>query len=494
MQDCLIVVGMHRSGTSALAGALHRLGADFGPNLVEAQDDNVRGYYEHSRILSLHESLLAQRGSSWDDLAQRDWALEADLPSTAAFREELAGILAEDFAGSGLWAVKDPRLSHLLPLWLPVLANLGARPRVVVAARNPNEIAASLARRDGFSREKSGLLWLQHNLSAERTSRPFPRAFVDFGNLLHDPAATLTRAGRQLDLRWPVEPAAAGAELGSFLDRGLRHQRATENAPGEGWGRIGDIVPALVDALRRAGDEPSVRAPFEKIASEYTTSMAVDPLVLEHVHQFGRREVRREVWSASRALQERLASASQRLGGGLEQSERQLKKLAERLTGLEKELGRRSKAREDREVELDRTLSHLTEALATTERSLLHLESEGADLRAKIVRWSDEVAIEDRLTSLEAKLSRWSDEVDIEDKLMHLEARLSRWSDELATLEEKRVATEAALSYLDDRANRVEGRSAGLEERSASLDARVAALEWSWWRRLELRLRRLLGK
>jgi len=69
MRDCLIVLGMHRSGTSALAGAAHRLGVAVGSDILEAQDDNVRGYYEQRAILDLHERLLAAWSTSWDDLA-----------------------------------------------------------------------------------------------------------------------------------------------------------------------------------------------------------------------------------------------------------------------------------------------------------------------------------------------------------------------------------------------------------------------------------------
>ncbi len=396
MRDCLIVVGMHRSGTSALAGAVHRLGVDFGQDLLEAQDDNVRGYYEQRGILELHEGLLADRGSGWDDPAPRDWELDGGRQSTAAFRDALSALLTRDFADSGLWAVKDPRLSHLLPAWLPVLEALGARPHVLVAVRDPSEVAASLARRDGFSCEKSALLWLQHNLAAERASRPFPRAFVDFAELLKDPGSMLTRAGRQLGLRWPVEPAAAGAELGTFLDAGLRHQKAAAGAPSTEWGRVGDLVPALVEALRSAAADPAGPEAFDEIASRLTGSVDVDPLVLEHVHQFGRRELRREMWSAKQSLEEGLRSTSERLGGGLQETERHWKALASRLASIEKEIEQRRRAAQESTAEVDRTLGHLTQALAAAESSLGHLQSEDGDLRARLDRGRGRVEAADQ--------------------------------------------------------------------------------------------------
>ncbi|MDH3403498.1 MAG: hypothetical protein OES32_00930 [Acidobacteriota bacterium] len=470
MPDCLIVVGMHRSGTSALAGALHRLGVDFGANLVAAQHDNVRGYYEHRRILALHDRLLTACGSSWDDPAPRDWEAAAGRDRAELFRGELRSILEEEFGTSELWGVKDPRLSRLLPLWLPVLEAVGATPHVLVASRAVVEIASSLARRNGFSREKSARLWSLHVLEAERASRHLPRAFVDFEGLLGDPTAALTRAGRQLGVRWPREPAAAGAALAEFLDSGLRHQSPRDAGAEEGWGRLAGVVPLLVAALAGAAGDPGATGPFDRAARELAEVVAgVDPVMLEHLHQFARREAEREMWARGGSLQDQLAAASERLGGGLEAIERDLGSLVERLALLERELARQAGERGERTAEVDRTLGHLTAALAATEGGIRHLRTSEADLRAKVVRWEVEVGIEEKLVTIEQKLGV------AEAALDHLARR-----------------ADAAR----DRAGALFGHAEHVESGLASLEARISALEGRrpWLRRIASRLRGLLRR
>src|ERR1700690_93442 len=64
----LVVLGMHRSGTSALTGMLHHLGVALGSRLMAASPDNPRGYWEHSDIVATHERLMAALGWGWDDI------------------------------------------------------------------------------------------------------------------------------------------------------------------------------------------------------------------------------------------------------------------------------------------------------------------------------------------------------------------------------------------------------------------------------------------
>ena len=64
----IIVLGMHRSGTSALTGVLSYLGADPGPSLIPGIEGiNPKGFWEHSEIVKVHNNLLTALGSSWDD-------------------------------------------------------------------------------------------------------------------------------------------------------------------------------------------------------------------------------------------------------------------------------------------------------------------------------------------------------------------------------------------------------------------------------------------
>ena len=132
----LFVVGMHRSGTSALTGVLQLLGVELGGNLLPARAGvNDKGFFEHEDIYRLHNGLLEALGSAWDDVAPLppQWLA---APETRRIREELAQIVRRDFGATPLWGLKDPRLCRTLPLWLDLLAELGVDSRAVAVERN----------------------------------------------------------------------------------------------------------------------------------------------------------------------------------------------------------------------------------------------------------------------------------------------------------------------------------------------------------------------
>ena len=101
---------MHRSGTSALTRALNLCGVDLGTRMLPpAEGNNDSGFWEHADAVDAHERLLFALGRSWSDARAlpMDWL---DTPAAAVAAERIAALLAGDFGGSRLWAVKDPRL------------------------------------------------------------------------------------------------------------------------------------------------------------------------------------------------------------------------------------------------------------------------------------------------------------------------------------------------------------------------------------------------
>ena len=139
---------------------------------------------------------------------------------------QLARALQADFPGGDLQAValiKDPRQCRLQPLWNALLAQRGLEAAVVLMHRHPLAVAASLARRDGLPLSRGLLLWLQHQLEAERHSRHLPRLRLDYRQLLHDPAAAILACRALLPGLAPLAPeaiAAAGAHIDPQLDHG----------------------------------------------------------------------------------------------------------------------------------------------------------------------------------------------------------------------------------------------------------------------------------
>src|SRR4051794_40170713 len=149
----MVTLGMHRSGTSAVAGTLAQAGVTFGNQLMPPADENAKGFWEHLEIVRLHDQLLAKLGSSWDD--------ERPLPAgweqrreSIALQSSLAAIVERDFADTPIFGLKDPRLSRLLPLWLPIFKRLEIQPHFLLVVRHPWEVGQSLLRRNSFSPSK----------------------------------------------------------------------------------------------------------------------------------------------------------------------------------------------------------------------------------------------------------------------------------------------------------------------------------------------------
>lgn len=250
--DAVLVIGMHRSGTSALAGALEQLGIDFGSRLAPPSDFNQRGYWEHQDIIALHDQLLQDIGSSWDDerALPDNWTNRPEAVKTATYLES---ILRRDFGSSQLFGVKDPRISRLMPMWHKVLMRMNVRPHFVIIVRHPHEVAGSLARRDGFEPSKSYLLWLRYTLEAEVATRGQSRAFVSFEALLGNPVDEIRHLQKQLGLPWR-DPATISEEIRAFLEPSLRHHRTSEAAP--------SALPAIVQGLyERISQSTSVGEP-----------------------------------------------------------------------------------------------------------------------------------------------------------------------------------------------------------------------------------------
>ncbi|MEM8995655.1 MAG: hypothetical protein AAGF23_12790 [Acidobacteriota bacterium] len=245
--DGVLVLGMHRSGTSAVAGCLERLGLDFsGPLMAARTGENSRGYFELLAAYDAHKRLFARCSVAWDDPRGLDLGAVPGSTLDAAV-DELEALLVKHFDASKAWALKDPRLSRTAPLWHRALGRLGADARHVIVLRHPDEVAASLAVRDGFSREKSDLLWAEHMLDAERHSRGRRRAIVDYRRLLEDPVDAVETLGDRLHLAWPRSGSGADGAIRHFLDRGLRHHRGGETV--ESRGRLGDLLPRLYREL-----------------------------------------------------------------------------------------------------------------------------------------------------------------------------------------------------------------------------------------------------
>jgi hypothetical protein len=226
---------MHRSGTSALAGMLSKLGAASPRSLMQADELNAKGYFESVLFWRFHDNLLEAGGSFWDDWRPFDVArLGPALPS---FEQEAMRLLWEEFGDSALFVLKDPRICRFAPFWLSLLKKQNIAPRVVIPFRSPLEVAESLRVRNGASIEKWLLLWLRHTLDAERETRQVLRSCVSMDDLIGNWRQTAAEIGRDLEIAWPRPEREAATEIDAFLSPDLKHHAAPDvhQSPARQW-------------------------------------------------------------------------------------------------------------------------------------------------------------------------------------------------------------------------------------------------------------------
>ena len=232
----VLVLGMHRSGTSALSGLLVKSGLDGPMDLMPATPENPRGYWESLGVMQLNDQLLQDLGYEWSSC----WALpghcwESNAQAVECWRSQMLNLLHTTYPQDGWALLKDPRLCVSLPGLRPWLESTLITCVAFLLVRHPAEVAESLWAAEGIPRSQGLLLWLGHVLQAERHSRGLNRLIVGHQQLLADPEAVLHRCYETLeqaggvDALKPVYKMAAA----NFIDPQLHRQRA--GAGLSGW-------------------------------------------------------------------------------------------------------------------------------------------------------------------------------------------------------------------------------------------------------------------
>ncbi len=289
LSRAIVVLGMHRSGTSVLTRGLQALGVYLGDDFLGTKPDNPTGYWENRVIVDLNERVLNLLGLKWESVSLIQRA-QLESSNLEPLREEATNYLRTHFAQHPLWGFKDPRTIRLLPFWRSVFKQLGVDDSYVLAIRNPLSVAASLLRRQNMSPETSHLLSLVYLVPFldEIVGRRF--AVTDYDLLLVDPRGQLGRVKSRLRIQPPAtDPSEIEYFATHFLDIGLRH--------GFVGRRDFDAVPGVSPLIRQAyfllhqlaTDQLSVEAPefwqpwnrlrgkVEALIPERTSPGAVEP-------------------------------------------------------------------------------------------------------------------------------------------------------------------------------------------------------------------------
>lgn len=225
----VVILGMHRSGTSAMARGLKALNVELGDNLLPpVANNNERGFWEDRDIYRLNERLLAKAGNGWDRLAAIDSGVLI-RDEFAAERREAAQLLDQKLAASPVFGFKDPRTSVLLPFWKCVFEDLELDESYLIAVRNPFEVAESLSKRDRFDADFGITLWLKYSWAAIIHSTGKRRLAVGYPRLIDDPALQLARLSAAFNLPLPARASPEYLEYAAeFLSPDLRHNRVSD--------------------------------------------------------------------------------------------------------------------------------------------------------------------------------------------------------------------------------------------------------------------------
>ena len=220
--EIIIVLGMHRSGTSTITRALKTLNVDLGEKLMEASPYNQKGYWEDIDFHNLNMKALDALGVDTHDttmIREDDFNIPAFLPLLISASE----LIKVKVGSKQPFAFKDPRTCILLPFWQQAFQQLGIKTKYIIVSRNPLSVAASLRDRNKFDLSKSYLHWLQHMISAVYFTKNSERVFVSYENMIKDPILQLYRMADKFKLKQCLNKTELNDFCHTFLNKELCH-------------------------------------------------------------------------------------------------------------------------------------------------------------------------------------------------------------------------------------------------------------------------------
>jgi len=224
MDAGVFVLGMHRSGTSAVTRLVNMLGIPTAleDDLVPAKWDNPTGYWESSSLVDFNMRILTTVGSETGCPVWFEPGWEHD-PRLIPLRHKAAEAFRRVFPAAP-WVWKDPRNCLTFSFWV---AALEVRPVVVLVHRNPLEIAASLRARNGEETIYSLALWERYLRQALGALSDLPVLATSYEQLLADPPAWCEQARAFLAEAGAPALGRCDADALAFVDSGMRHSAFT---------------------------------------------------------------------------------------------------------------------------------------------------------------------------------------------------------------------------------------------------------------------------
>jgi len=396
----LLVLGCHRSGTSACTRLLNMMGASVGApeSMKAANKENPKGFWENDEVVDINKLLLQQAGARWDRLStfSSETAAAAFAHAAPTLGRELERLVLR-FDVTRPWVTKDPRLCLTLPFWLPYLE----QPVAILMNRHPIEVARSMNRRNPLITLEMGIaLWEKYSLCMLADSQSLPRVHVTHAQLIRDPAgatrqllANLEQAGVS-GLRMPSE-----AEIAAFIDPKLQRESRRQE---EEETLMTPAQRALHAALESGDvltwtDLPALSAEAQAALEAYDRQADATPERLLAVNR----------WNLGRLLDTR---------EDLLLATRQARVLEKSLAQYRTELQERDKEISDRDREISRLASLVTEQTKRTRQLEARLRGHD-DLRTKYsARCETEAEYRDEVRQLRDALAAVYREVQTLDR------------------------------------------------------------------------------
>ncbi|MEA1943259.1 MAG: glycosyltransferase [Pseudomonadota bacterium] len=472
----LLVLGMHRSGTSACARIANLLGAELPDEILPANEGNDSGYWEPQAVVDFNDHILETCGFGWDDPVS-EAAIVGRLGT--AEREAAAELVETTYGGAPLIVLKDPRCAMIPAFWIEAVRAAGYRPALVHCVRPAADVAASLNRRDEMNLDEAGLLWAQSNLSTLRVRDDHPCLVLNYEGDISGWADAMTEFAGTADFRWPKSADEIEAELAAFLKPVRAGTSAAFSAP------VGEIVETVADWVK---PDAEPRPAGELDVLEASIAENVRPFVETH------KRFRRQIGTLQRELDERAEEAreAERVIAAVE---------AERTSARADQADAEERARaahkviEDLQGDLDRARRDQADADARAEKGHARIKR----LDARIRSLQDE--IEEAHALMRERHKAFADLAKTEADLEALRADYTALDTEFKALEgavqayrenSERLETELAdtqTAYAQADSERV-----ALRLTNRDLSGRLAEIETStFWRATEP-LRRLLAR
>jgi hypothetical protein len=222
-KNIFIVLGMARSGTSAITRGLNALGVSLGEKLTPPNDKwNPKGFWENRDIVyNIHGKIFSELNFPIYNIQKLDRTLQLSTQLNS-IRKSAIELLKQHFLTAESWGFKDPSTIKLLPFWQSIFHELKVNDHYIIALRNPLSVARSYHSLTGLDIEMGLLLWLNYLIEAVDETHEKKRIITNYELLLQNPKKELTRIQSTLHISSP-----SSNELdhysNQFLDKKLNH-------------------------------------------------------------------------------------------------------------------------------------------------------------------------------------------------------------------------------------------------------------------------------